>query len=389
MGTRPLHVAILNIAAHGHVNPTLAVVEELVRRGHRVTYCVPRVMADKVAAAGADVIAVDLPSPEAGSTDLDIGPFEESIDPLPLYRAHFDTDPPDVVLHDMLARPPALALAHRYSVPLTTLCPTFASSAGFALLDEVSTRTGETLGDLTDRFRQRVARFLEDEQLSGVTVDDAVAMVPDRAIAFLPREFQPAADTFDDRYAFVGPCLSSRRRGGWSPPDPGRPVLLVSVGTILHLDPNLVEKYVAAFAGSGRHVVISTGHGYQHDPGLALPPNIEVHPQVPQLAVLGHADVMVGHAGMGGVMEALAHGVPMLTAPRTGEQEVVADRLAECGAGRPLGSVTDDPEKLRALVENTATDLGVAEHVQMLRAAIDRAGGATRAADVVEEHAGV
>jgi UDP:flavonoid glycosyltransferase YjiC (YdhE family) len=32
------HIAVINIPAYGHVNPTLAVVRELVNRGHRVTY---------------------------------------------------------------------------------------------------------------------------------------------------------------------------------------------------------------------------------------------------------------------------------------------------------------------------------------------------------------
>ncbi|XVS65936.1 hypothetical protein ACQPYE_07745 [Actinosynnema sp. CA-299493] len=34
------HIAFLNIPGHGHVNPTLPVVTELVNRGHRVTYAV-------------------------------------------------------------------------------------------------------------------------------------------------------------------------------------------------------------------------------------------------------------------------------------------------------------------------------------------------------------
>jgi MGT family glycosyltransferase len=33
-----MHLAFISIPAAGHVNPTLAVVAELVRRGHRVTY---------------------------------------------------------------------------------------------------------------------------------------------------------------------------------------------------------------------------------------------------------------------------------------------------------------------------------------------------------------
>jgi macrolide glycosyltransferase len=43
------HIAMFSIAAHGHVNPSLEVIRELVARGHRVTYAVPPLFAEKVA----------------------------------------------------------------------------------------------------------------------------------------------------------------------------------------------------------------------------------------------------------------------------------------------------------------------------------------------------
>lgn len=46
---------MFSIAAHGHVNPSLEVIRELVARGHRVTYAIPPVFAEKVAATGAEV----------------------------------------------------------------------------------------------------------------------------------------------------------------------------------------------------------------------------------------------------------------------------------------------------------------------------------------------
>jgi UDP:flavonoid glycosyltransferase YjiC (YdhE family) len=45
---------MFSIAAHGHVNPSLEVIRELVARGHRVTYAIPPAFAEKVAATGAE-----------------------------------------------------------------------------------------------------------------------------------------------------------------------------------------------------------------------------------------------------------------------------------------------------------------------------------------------
>ncbi|GII34500.1 hypothetical protein [Planotetraspora mira] len=46
-------IAFLNIAMHGHVNPTLPVAAELVRRGHAVTYHTSPAFSEEIEATGA------------------------------------------------------------------------------------------------------------------------------------------------------------------------------------------------------------------------------------------------------------------------------------------------------------------------------------------------
>lgn len=48
-----MHIAVICLPAAGHVNPTLPVVSELVRRGHRVTYATSEKYAKAVESAGA------------------------------------------------------------------------------------------------------------------------------------------------------------------------------------------------------------------------------------------------------------------------------------------------------------------------------------------------
>ncbi|MGH3973302.1 MAG: hypothetical protein ACRDS9_08250 [Pseudonocardiaceae bacterium] len=47
------HIAMCGIGAHGHLNPSLPVITELVARGHRVSYVVPESFAQIVASTGA------------------------------------------------------------------------------------------------------------------------------------------------------------------------------------------------------------------------------------------------------------------------------------------------------------------------------------------------
>src|ERR1044072_2574902 len=125
------HIAMFFLAPHGHVNPSLEVIRELVARGHRVTYAIPPVFAEKVAETGAEPVLwhSTLPSPDDdpsawGSTLLDnVEPFlNDDIQALPQLIKAYEGDQPDLILHD-IASYPARVLAHRWGVKAVSLSP--------------------------------------------------------------------------------------------------------------------------------------------------------------------------------------------------------------------------------------------------------------------------
>jgi MGT family glycosyltransferase len=80
-------------------------------------------------------------------------------------------------------------------------------------------------------------------------------------IAFLPREFQPAGETFDDRWVFVGPSLAPRPETEALPLEhlEGGPVAYVSLGTVYNERPDFFRTVLRAFGGTGWRVVVATG----------------------------------------------------------------------------------------------------------------------------------
>ena len=68
----------------------------------------------------------------------------------------------------------------------------------------------------------------------------------------------------------------------------------------------------------------------------AVPGNVTLSGYVRHAAVLPHADLLVTHAGLGSVVAALAHGVPMVALPLDREQPDNADALVRAGAGVAL-----------------------------------------------------
>ncbi len=116
-----------------------------------------------------------------------------------------------------------------------------------------------------------------------------------------------------------------------------------------------------------------------------LPGRFLVRGHVPQIEVLKHASVFVSHAGMNSVNEALWFGVPLVLVPQTNEQDIVARRVEEIGAGVRLGGLDAGPDGIRDAVLGV---LGSGSHAAAARRIGDSfraAGGWRRAADAIEE----
>ena len=66
-----MNIAFFCIPAHGHTNPTLAVVRELTARGHTVRYYTTEAFRAKVEAAGAVFVPFDAEAARPGMTATD------------------------------------------------------------------------------------------------------------------------------------------------------------------------------------------------------------------------------------------------------------------------------------------------------------------------------
>ena len=60
------------------------------------------------------------------------------------------------------------------------------------------------------------------------------------------------------------------------------------------------------------------------------------------MAVLSIADAFITHCGMNSVSEALYFNVPLILCPQTSEQEAVAKRAEELGAGLRLNAMNEE-----------------------------------------------
>ncbi|MCO1655363.1 macrolide family glycosyltransferase [Pseudonocardia humida] len=377
---------MVGVGAHGHTNPHLPVIAELVERGHRVDYAIPAPFADAAAATGATplVITSTLPD-ETRDEQWPVDPLagtalflDDAIGVLPQLESALADDRPDLVLYD-IGGFAGRALAQRWGLPLVQLSPSIVAWRGYE--DDMA----EALSFLRDpagvAFVQRFEGWLRG--LGIETSHAEFAGHPPRCVVLVPKAMQPNADRVDEQvYTFVGPGLDRRRESAW--PEPDRPLLLVSLGSAYTDRVDFYRDCVAAFGDLDWEVVIAIGRHVDPAAVGPLPPNVELHPWVPQFAVLGRASAFVTHAGMGGCSEGLYQGVPMVAVPQAVDQPGNAAMLESLGVGVTVPPESVTPGVLREAVLSLTGSPEVAARSAALRDELRAAGGARAAADVIE-----
>ncbi|QKW19337.1 glycosyl transferase [Kitasatospora sp. NA04385] len=388
---RRAHIAMIGIPAVSHVRPSLEVIRALVARGHRVTYANDPAVAELIAPTGAELVPYPstLPVADQDWPEDAIGAMrvflEDAIAMLPRLRAHYDADPADLYLYDIGAYA-ARVLAEAQRRPVVQLSPTIVGWDGYQ--QEIGAGLRQLPG--AEAYFDRFAEWLAGSGARTLDVDDFSGR-PARAIAMITEAMQPHADRVDrEAVDFVGPCFDLRaERGSWRRPAGAEKVLLVSLGSAFTRQPEFYRACLAAFGGRpGWHLVLQIGRHTDPAELGEVPPGVEVHPWVPQRAVLAQADAFVTHAGMGGCGEGLLAGVPMIAVPQAAEQFMNADRLVELGVARRIDTADATPRALRAALDGLLADSRVAARSRELRARAQAEGGTARACELIEQQLG-
>ncbi len=381
------------IPAFGHTNPTVEFARELVRRGHDIRYYSFEAFRQRIEAAGAAFVPCDrfLPPLTAESerrlkrvstTEMSVQSFRTTANMDATLTRDIEAFHPDLVISDSACFWGKLtAMKHRL--------PLVCSTTTFAFNRYSSKYMRQSPGELADILLGLPRLNREAKRLAALSypVKSALEIVQndndtDTVVYTSPR-FQPCSETFDAaHYRFVGPCV---RDVAPEPKDGRRPLVYISLGTVINDRPDFYRTCVEALKDAPAEALIACGRDF--DPGTLapLPGNIRIEPSVDQMAVLARTRLFVTHCGMNSASEGLYMAVPELLYPQTGEQRAVARRVEEMGAGRMLPeAAARDPRKLRALVMQALGDDALSKAASAMRDDLRACGGASAAADFVE-----
>lgn len=377
------------IPAHGHTNPTLGVVRELIERGHEVWYYSYEVFREKIEAIGAKFVSCD---------DYDM---EQKLDPKAATKVgkdlafstkllvdttlnlddmvcrHMEQLQPDCIVADSMAVW-GKAVALKLGIPFVSSTTTFAFNQHSAKILKQS--IGQMIGMIFSMPKiQKDIKRLQDK---GYPIHNVLDIIQNDdktdTIVYTSPQFQPCADTFSDKYAFVGPSV--RPSTGQIEKNKEK-LVYISMGTVNNDMLKLYKNCIAAFKDTDFQVIMSVGNLVDTEGLGQLPENIAVFKHVDQIAVLSQADVFLSHCGMNGVNESLYYQVPLVVYPQISEQGGVATRVAQLGAGIRLEKISSSA--ILEVVQQVLDNPSYRENATKISDGFKKCAGAKGAADKI------
>lgn len=350
------------IPAHGHTNPTLGVVRELVSLGHEVLYYSYNMLKEKIENTGAKFVSCDdydmeqKLSPEDGARlgkDLAFSTkilVDTTLALDDMVCSQIKELQPDCIVADSMAIW-GKCVALKFGIPFISSTTTFAFNQHSAKIMKQS--IGQIFGMIFSmgKIQKDIIRL----QNKGYPINNVLDIIKNDdntdTIVYTSPEFQPCSETFSDKYTFIGPSI---RPITDEIVKTHKKLIYISMGTVINNNAGFYHNCIKAFADTDFQVIMSVGNLTDMTKFKNLPENIFVYQNVDQIAVLSKADVFISHCGMNSVNESLYYGVPLVMFPQTPEQGGVANRVSQLKAGVMLkkNTVKNIQNAVKSLIDD-------------------------------------
>ncbi len=395
-------VVFINAPAYGHINPTLPLIAELVRRGERVFYYTTEAFQQIIEQTGATFCNYGKGFPDHFAQGIEDNPFLEN--PFVMIEANIETGKwvldhlldeirdlqPDYLIHD------AFCFWGRCIAQALHL-PAITSIASIAFNRKITAGGPSQLFVLLQMFWKGRKNFQHGRKLVSETVETYHIQPPKFLfevirnysmlnIVYTSKAFQPYGETFDDQqFKFVGPAFLPISDTSNFPFEKlgKQPLIYISMGTIYNKDASFFRTCIEAFAQSKWQIVMALGGQGSVEALGTLPANFVVRNYVPQDQVLQQSVLLITNGGTNSVNHALYHNVPMILIPQSADHPWNAKRVAELGAGKVLAKKHITVSSLRAAAEEILSQPEYTGAAATLGETLRAAGGPQKAAEEI------
>lgn len=427
------YALFVSIPLIGHLNPLIPQAEELARRGWHVALASTSEVRSHVERQAKGVEFVDLGPLGAVAEQLQRTEVESALDQtytrgtakmtanfVELWPTMYDAllravseRRPDVMIVNIMTFA-AMDVADREGIPFIVNNPYLLAVLPSTVIPPVDRLpfylSAKSVHDLTtvdlirNRFLRLLAPFALNQTLGkrlnalrmqkGRAPVDLYSILADRMIITnstfgieYPRALSPLVFA-------LGPMISQpeplpEAYSAWFAEGP--PVVYANLGTLAMASRDVVVRMLSAFESTDFRVLWVLKKELQEAiRALKIPDNVRIESWVPSVsAVLSHDNVRVfiSHCGVNSVYESLAAGTPIVGIPMMAGQREMAIRVQDAGVGLSVNKSTFTPEELRRAVLRVLQDDSFRRPIPALQSLFKLAGGAGRAADLIEHFA--
>jgi len=386
-----MKIVFFNIPAHGHTNPTLGIVKELIKNNHEVYYYSYEIMREKIESSGAHFIPCDKFDSQTKLSNED----KERISKDLVFSTNLIIDmtlnlddaileemkelKPDVIIADSMAFWGKL-IAKKLNIPFISSTTTFAFNKYSA---RVMKKEGPGLFKLIKSI-SKINKNLDKLREKGYKVKSVLDIISNdentSTIVYTSKYFQPYAETFNSNYAFVGPIL---RESIEKIEKIEIPTVYISLGTVNNNNKDFYQNCFDALKDEKLRVIMSVGEEIDIESLDKIPDNFIVKKYVDQISVLEISDVFITHCGMNSTSEGLYYGIPLILFPQTTEQKGVANRVKELDAGKFLENI-NNTEDIKNTVLEVLKDNKIRENAKKISDSFKSCGSTFEAVKFIE-----
>lgn len=379
-------VLFLSVPAHGHVNPTLGLVNELIKQGEEITYFCEENFREKIEKTGAKFKSYRVKAIKRNiSKNMVIGEILDYINEKIKLGDEIIKDILDQIKDEKFdyiiytsVFPFGNAIAQILKIP------SISSFAIFATPKELMSKHKELIdAKLIENHPvmntyKKVSRQLKESYNVEMphNIFELFFNKGDINIAYTSKYFVAHQEYYDDSFKFIGPPIYDRKENLDFPFEKleGNRVVYISLGTVFNnTDSNLYDIFFKTFTDTDNIVVMAA---YNLDLSkFDVPNNFIVRNYVPQSEVLKYTDVAITHAGMNSTSDLLYNNVPFVAIPIGADQPYMAKRAEELGATISLDKDNLTPEILRNSVEKVLTDPSYLENIKKVSNSFKESGG--------------
>jgi MGT family glycosyltransferase len=403
-------IIFLGAPAHGHVNPTLPVVKELIRRGEQVLYYNNAEFRPQIERTGArfepypateltaENISALLVNGNLANVTALLLQVTQTL--LPFTLAELESEQPDLLVFD------SLVVWGRMASTLSGVRAV--GSISHFIMETSQMNRGDTLRMLGMTLpvvpkilagkRQLIRKF---GKTAFPPSNPLFPMRGELNLLYTVAELHPPSTLIDDSYRFVGPSIDAQGQEEALPAGlrDDLPLIYISLGTVHTVPTGTVHTGNLAFFQRCFHVfadvpaqfLLSVGRSFPLESLSNAPANFILRPSVPQIKVLERASLFITHGGMNSIHEALYYGVPLVVIPQQFEQLLNGRVVAAQGAGyliRPdkAGQEVTSAE-LRQAFDEIYSDPSYRLSAERLKDVLKASGGFRMAADEIQAFA--